>query len=97
MMMVMKHMRDNAKASVVDIHPMAEHKWVDHFVEADKMPSVINNSIISYYTQEGTKRPGDTGYAGGGKYILYTTEAENSLNGAPPGEMFGVNPYVFEQ
>jgi len=78
---------------------------VDHCIEADKAPREDRTGTISYYTQEGTKRPGDADYGGGMQFVVYADERDAALEGrttdpnsGPPlstFERFGCNPYLF--
>jgi len=89
-------MRDQMKVSVLDVDKEMEDKWSNHCAESDKKITFLR-SCISYYNQEGTKRPGDLDYnAGVFTYQKWADQALQLLHGGPPGDLITKQPYLFE-
>jgi len=83
-------------AWLVDVDPAMELKWSEHCADADRRITFLR-SCISYYNQEGTKRPGDLDYnAGAVNYNKWMDQALSLLHGGPAGDLITQQPFSFE-
>merc|ERR1719217_652634 len=88
--------RDEKKCDLVDVDPDMETAWSEFCAEVDRKVTFLR-SCISYYNQEGTKRPGDLDYnAGVFTYQKWADQALQLLHGGPPGDLITKQPYLFE-
>jgi len=94
---MMKHMRDVVHKTVIDVDKESENVWAEHCADRDRSMGQFLRSAISYYNQEGTKRPGDSDYNGGMIYYNWQNEALNLLKGGPGGKLLNKVPYIFSE
>ena len=71
-------------ADVVDITEESQVEYAEHCAQADSATQPLRD-CISYYDNEGTAKPGQLVYYGGGRWHKYRIKGQESLE-----------PYVFE-
>jgi len=92
---MLTHMRDVVHQTCVDVDKESEGVWAEHCADRDRSMGQFLRSTISYYNQEGTKRPGDLDYNGGMIYYKWQDEATTMMKGGPAGQLLKKNPYIF--